>query len=158
MPSNNVAFSESIVRIIKDGGFHLTPRRKLKPQAFESPAKQDEVSVLRLDYSSADKCKHWGMTRVHTATAPYTGLAAFHASAVVDSGSQILASPIEGCPEHADIRHGYVRPEPREAGTAEDVERLRTRLRYSFLPRVKFYDDPNRAAKDWTGPPLVAPA
>lgn len=158
MLPSNVADAETIIRVIKDGGFHLTPRRNLKVQAFESPANRDEVSVLRLDYSSADRCKHWGATRVHTATAPYAGLAAFRATAVVDCGSKIVSSPVEGCVEHANIKHGYVRPDPREAGTAEDVEQLRKRLRECFLPRVRFYDDPERASSYWTGAPLVAPA
>ncbi|MGH6635873.1 MAG: hypothetical protein ACRED0_06965 [Gammaproteobacteria bacterium] len=75
----------------------------------------------------------------------------------MDSGSRIVASRLEGCPEHADINHGYVRPNPREAGTAEDVKRLRDRLREHFIPHVAFYDDPDPAAEHWTGPPLVAP-
>lgn len=38
--------------------------------------------MLRLDYSSANSCNHWGKTRVHTKEAPYAGLAAFYARAV----------------------------------------------------------------------------
>ena len=148
--------AETLIRVIKLN-IHVDKRGRLKPQAFESPPAKDEVSVLRLNFTSIDFCKHWGKSRLEgDSKYPYSGLAALRATAVREIESTIVASPLSDCPAHADIKHGYVRPKPDEAGTAEEVQALRDRLK-RLLARVAYFPDQNISEDRWVGSEVAAP-
>lgn len=155
-PPSDVADCETIVRVILHP-FHFDQKGRLKPQAFESPRGKDEVSVIRLDYSDATFCKRWGKNRVAIQGAKdYKGLAAFRTTAVRGIDSRIVSTPMDACPVHADIKHGYVRPEQDEPGTPQAIEALRTRLKV-LLKSVRYFTDPDTAAERWIGEAVLAP-
>ena len=149
-PPRNVADGESIVRVILHP-YHFDKKLRLKPQAFESPPGKDEVSVIRLDFADATFCKRWGKNRVAVdGVKEYRGLAVVRADSIRKIESQVVATPLDDCPAHADIRHGYTRPQQDEPGTPKEIEKLRTRLK-DLLKHVTYYPDPDVSADDWTG-------
>lgn len=148
----DVSDDETIVRAIKTP-YHLNKKgTALRRAAFRSPAGTDDLSVMRLDYLGADRCKE---KAVEIAVDSYVGLAAIRASAIRAAGSGVFDSRSEFW-GHAHISHGIIVP-ANEPLSAEENIQLDERLD-QLVERSRYYPDPSPRTPTWNGPPLVPPS
>jgi hypothetical protein len=148
----DVANDEAIVRGICTP-FHVSSKGKLKPEAYEAPPDDDEVSVIRLGWVGADTCKRKAKELENPSKGKrYTGLAVLSAKQIRDEGADVFDSRhvFKG---HADIKHGVIQrkgvPLP-----PEDLKRLRSRLR-NLANAAEYYPDPFPDIDGWNGSPLA---
>lgn len=141
---------EKIVRNLYYPKMITKDERKIRSNAFGSPGGVDEVSVIRLDYSSPDFCKQYAKKHQNPANKKnYFGMAVIDAFEVRDLNADVISSPLEGNPAHADIKIGYIK----KTGMQFPAE-------YKFVVdeiaiKARMYKDPDVENKDWTGDVLV---
>lgn len=100
---------EIVVRVIFYPQNVTKGQKTLKANAFRSPSGMDEVSVIRLDYSSEDFCKQHGKNIQNTEhQRAYFGLAKISCSDIRNAKADVISSPLENNLAHADIKIGYV--------------------------------------------------
>jgi hypothetical protein len=126
-------------------------KTKLKPRAFRSRPRCDEVSVIRRTYTGSDFCKAKGRAIASASGMEYVGLVVLLASQIRQAGSEITDSRDEFC-GHAHISHGIVVPLNEPLPPQENLE-LDKKLT-ALLASALYYRDPNPEANSWTGPEL----
>lgn len=140
---------EKAVRIIYSPKY-VTKEEKIKSNAFGSPSGLDEVSVIRLKYSSADYCKSHGLKNQNFKfDRTFFGLAVIDASEIRNVNADIESSPLPENPAHADIKIGYVRqkgvPLPSEFKYKVD----------EMAKIARLYKDTDVNEKRWKGKALI---
>jgi hypothetical protein len=141
----SVAATEKIVRGIFTPLYFDEKKSKIKATAFRSPPEKDEVSVLRLDYTTANFCKKHCVEKLQNPSSQktYYGLAVFYASKVYDIKAKFNYTPLENLPMHVDISFGYV---------AIKGEPLPVELRImidELIENVKFHKDVYINSETW---------
>ena len=135
-----IIFSPINVKILKDGS------KQILPNAFRSPAGIDEVSVIRLDYSTIDFCKKLGRANEKpTEKRRFFGLASIEAKQIRTVNADVISTPKRQNPAHADIKIGFI---PKKG------EPLPTEFRIKLdelVKRTTFYEDPNPESNVWEG-------
>lgn len=147
---NTVEDKERLVRIIYSPMNFNEKTGELKDNAFKSPIMKDEVSVLRLDYTSADFCKKHGVRNSDpTKKRAYFGtLAVILAQQVRTVGADVIATPKTDLLMHADIIYGHV-AEAHENYPPELLHKVR---QLKKLAKTFVEVDPD--ATNWTGTDL----
>lgn len=142
-----VAHNENIIRGIYSP-INVNSKGKLQPNAFKSPYGVDEVSVLRLDFTTESFCKNHCKSIENTeGSIPkiYHGLAIIKALSIVQAKAEIRHTPLEGIPMHADIIVGHI---------CQRGESLPAEINYKLKEMVKaarYVPDPNPKDLDWQG-------
>lgn len=100
---------EKITRII----YHpilLNGKGEIRSNAFKPPANSDEVSIIRLDYSTLEFCKNQGKKFENPDHKKnYYGLSFLSARSIRYIGADVVSSPIQDTnPAHGDIKIGYI--------------------------------------------------
>ncbi|MCE7042012.1 hypothetical protein [Dyadobacter sp. CY312] len=135
-----IIFSPINVKFLKDGS------RQILPNAFRSPADIDEVSVIRLAYSTADFCKNLGKSNEKPSEKRrYFGLASITAEQVRSIQADIVSTPKRQNPAHADIKIGFI---PKKGEPLPTEYRIKID---ELAKRATFYQDPNPESKVWEG-------
>ena len=134
---------EKLVRIIFSP-FHINKKdaTKITHTAFRPPPDLDEVSVNRLNFTTATFCKQQGKA-MNTVTKTFYGLASIRHSIVLQEGAFARISPKTDNPFHADIYYGVVlqRGEPIPAEMSLILKRL--------AASAHFYPDVNKKSEVW---------
>jgi hypothetical protein len=148
----DIANDEAIVRGICSP-FHVSSKGKLKPEAYESPADKDEVSVIRLVWAGANTCKRKAKELEDPRkNKVYTGLAVLSAKHIRDEGADVFDSR-NVYSGHADIKYGVTQrkgvPLPPEV-----LKQLRSRHK-NLASTSEYYPDAFPKLDDWQGPPLT---
>lgn len=122
----------------------------LLPNSFRTPPGKDEVSVNRLDYTSADFCKEIAKKNETIGERDYFGFAVLLKTNIDEANCSIVYSPIEKSkkdinPFHSDIKIGYVpqRGEPLPSEYSKKINDL--------TAKARFYVDPNPNLIGWFG-------
>lgn len=108
-----VANDEKIIRgLFHPNNFHKK-KGELLSNVFRSPAGIDEVSVIRLDYTTIDFCKfHFKKIEKPEDGRNYFGFALLQTHEIRGCNSDVVASPLKydeySLPQHADIKYGYI--------------------------------------------------
>ena len=136
---------EKLVRIIFSP-FHLNKKdaTKITHAAFRPPPEIDEVSVNRLNFTTATFCKQQGKA-MNSATKTFCGLASIRHSVVLQEGVFVRTSPKTDNPFHADIFYGVVLQ--RGAPMPAEMSLILKRLAAS----AHFYLDMNKESEVWEG-------
>lgn len=127
---------------------------KLRSNAFNPSVNSDEISVTRLDYSSAEECKilaHKMDSIDSTPPKHYSGFCLLNKAIAIRCGSKdVIWSPKVDNHAHSDI----IMPAPRAdkntpipAEIQEVIDNLRDQSRY--------FEDPQPEAQEWKGEPLT---
>lgn len=150
---NTIDDNEKIVRFVFSP-INVNKKGKLKPNAFKSPAGIDEVSVNRLDYTTADHCKQLAKKiENHLNKRAYFGLGVLLTSEIRAEKAEVVYSPIvekeRYNPFHADIKIGCIR----KKGESLPAE-------YNFIvnnltKKARLYSDPNPLSDNWEGDELA---
>lgn len=144
-----VSNKERLVRFILSP-FHFTKDGKqLRTSAFNPSIGTEEVSVTRLDYSSIKRCKELAHKLFSGGKAQYCGFGLLNKAIAIDCGAKdVVSSPVEDNPAHANILLGIVRPN--DAIPSEILYILD-----NLLDKVVFLRDPNPDSPDWDGDSLM---
>lgn len=147
-----------IIRGIITPLFYSRSKKKIKEISFLPPSDKNEVSVLRLDYTTLDFCKNHAKS-LKIADSQYCGLLGILAKNInleetINNSSentisvkvQIVSSPLEepNLPMHADIiySHNYKDEEPKI---------LMRILARKLLKQSIFFEDLNIDSDSWVG-------
>ena len=146
--------NEEIIR----GVYHpanFTKANKIKKNVFMPPPEKDELSVLRLNYSSHKRCKfHCKQIQVPN-NRNYWGLSQLSANEIYTiNGCNIIHTPLDvttfndvkySLPEHADIKLPFTRPSnPNQPLEIED-----DRIIEKLLEVATFYKDVDIDCSEW---------
>lgn len=152
MVPDSIQNNEKVVRVIFSP-FHLNKKKtKLQANAFRSLYDKDEVSVTRINYTTANFCKRQGKKIESEESQKGTkkefyGLAVVGYSELIDLKIGLRASPImPENPFHADIFYGCIRKrnEPLPSEVNERINRLAKEV-------ARYYPDPNKNSESWDG-------
>ncbi|MEI9958656.1 MAG: hypothetical protein WDM90_20635 [Ferruginibacter sp.] len=152
---NTIAESERIARSIFSTINIDKKKGTLKPNAFRTPSGKDEISVNRLDYTTADFCKSEAKRNEMPASdRNYFGLAILYKHEITDFNFQVVYTPILTPPEqanpyHADIKIGFI-PEKGKELPIELSHKINTLTKIA-----RFYKDPTPHTDSWNGGNLV---
>lgn len=109
----------------------------LLPNSFRTPPEKDEVSVNRLDYTSADFCKKVAKKNETIGERDYFGFAVLLKTNIDDANCSIIYSPILTPKNiinlfHSDIKIGYIpqRGEPLPSEYAEKINNLTQKAKF----------------------------
>lgn len=141
---------EKILRIV----FHpqnFTDGGKPKSNIFRSRKGEDEVSVIRYDYTNPDFCKNYGKKIQNPPKTNFYGFALILVKEITKTGSEIIFTPRKKKksrfynPYHADIKIGYVctKGEPLPAEYQYKVDEMKEKAR--------LYKDGNPKSECWKG-------
>tara|TARA_R110002167_G_scaffold121052_2_gene299298 strand:- start:3118 stop:3636 length:519 start_codon:yes stop_codon:yes gene_type:complete len=127
---------------------------ELKSNAFRTPPEKDEVSVNRLDYTTATFCKKLSKKIENPSyDRSYFGLALLTAKEIRNSNSDVIYTPILNEKDlsnsfHSDIKIGYIpkRGEPLPAEFQLKVIKL--------TEKARLFLDPNPNSLNWEGEDL----
>ena len=106
MPISEVVVDNEIIVRSIFSPFCIDKKGNLKSNAFKSPSDKDEVSVLRLDYTTPDFCKIHSR-KIESEGKKYIGLAVLTAKEIYSLGANFAYTPTEELPMHVDIVIGY---------------------------------------------------
>lgn len=136
---------EKLIRIIFSP-FHIDKKdaTKITHTAFRPPPEIDEVSVNRLNFTTATFCKQQGKA-MNSATKTFCGLASIRHSAIIQSGASVRISKQPDNPSHADIYFGILLKKG-ESAPAEMNLVLKNLAR-----SARFYPDVNLDSTIWEG-------
>jgi hypothetical protein len=141
---------EKIVRTIFSPINLSNDLKTLKINAFRPPADSEELSVNRIDYTTADFCKQISKENDKPESIrSYFGFALLYANQIKDSGSDIVYSPLVNNKFHSDIKIGYtvIRGEQLPAEFNYKIKKL-TSL-------AKLFEDPNPNSDTWDGDEII---
>lgn len=149
-----IADEERIVRAICSP-YH-TQGDVLLPGAYDPyPVDSDEVSVMRVDWLGADRCKAHGKSLENPANPrkKFAGLAVLLASQIRSTGATVEDSR-QVFLGHADIHLGHPTMQ-RDQDPIEPANLKLSRDRRKALAKMARYcKDPNSDAQGWTGESL----
>lgn len=136
---------EKLVRIIFSP-FHIDKKNpsKITHIAFRSPSGIDEVSVNRLNFTTATFCKNQGQA-MNSLAKTFSGLATIRHKVVIDLGAFVRISKQVDNPFHADIYYGIILQKG-EPAPAELNLKMKDLARLAF-----FYPDTNPNSVEWEG-------
>ena len=139
--------TEKIVRSIFSP-FCIDKKGNLKPNAFKSPPDKDEVSVLRLDYTTASFCKVHSR-KIASESKEYLGLAILTAKEVYSLDATFAFTPTPELPMHVDIVIGFVpvKGEPLPPEFSFKLKRM--------AELARFYIDRNLDKEEWLEGELI---
>ena len=124
--------------------------KTLRANVFRTPPEKDEVSIIRVDYSSANFCKaHGKKYQSPENERAYFGLAVLTAEEIRSVDADVVHSPLPDNPAHVDIKIGFCPPRG-EALPAEYQYKVDEMVRMSRIHEDK---DPDK--DQWTGEELV---
>lgn len=118
---------------------------------FESPKGKDEVSVLRLEYTTATFCKQHAQKNVNPPVRrEYRGLAVLTAKQIRQQKqgayqANVKASKLDGLPMHADIFYGYVMPLEKDVPIPPEIGLLIEKL----TQVAAYYHDSKPEISEW---------
>lgn len=142
---NKISLTEKILRIV----FHpmnFTKTKRLKSNAFKSRYGEDELSVIRFDFCSANFCKKYGKEIQNPkGKRNFCGFALINAQEVIDCDAEIEFTPRKKNPYHADIKIGYI---------CEKGKQLPANYQYKvdeMTRKARYYEDPNPKSEKWEG-------
>ena len=144
---------EKIVRSIYSPiNIHKT-KGTLLPNAFRTPAYIDEISVNRLNFTTASFCKKISKENQIIGERNYFGFAILLKKEIDESNCIIVYSPILKPKEkvnlfHSDIKIGYI-PKKGEELPSEISKKIR-----DLTQLARFYKDPNPNSTEWGGQEL----
>ena len=147
---NEIPDSERIVRIIYSPMNIKEKTNRIKSNFFVSPKNKDEVSVLRLDYTTPDFCKELGKkNQSPDKMRSYYGLARIDASEIRSVRADVIASGIKHVEVHADIVIGEI--------VTEDmpISKEGAFKQKQMAKMARSYPDPDIDNTRWTGLELI---
>jgi len=151
LPPVFIADNEKIARTIYSP-MNLDKKNNLNTNAFKSPPVIDEVSVNRLNYTSASFLKKLGKYFQNNDDRIYYGFAILDASEIRSFTFDVFYSP-KNEPVlnnyHSDIKTGY----SRKRGEALPSE-LNDKIK-ELTKAARFYIDPSPKDKLWKGKDLI---
>ena len=150
--SSEIAITEKIARSIFSP-VNVTKSNTLRANAYKSPANIDEVSVNRLDYTTANFIKKLSKKIATPPKREYFGFAILSKSDIIDCDADVVYSPILEPKEnlniyHSDIKVGFIK---------EKGQELPAEINYKvskLIEKSRFYIDPNPNTENWTGDDL----
>jgi hypothetical protein len=167
-----VGDDENIVRIIFHPLHYSNSKNSIKREAFLPPEGKKDVSLIRLSYSSENRCKKIAKT-INLPSGKYVGLSVSTVIAIRQAirsqsplaGVDIFSSPLTKVfcpgkfsnfiiiisyktPEHADLKYP-ISPKRGEPNT--ELRVLANEIKNMF----KFYKDPEPLSKCWRGGKLA---
>jgi hypothetical protein len=150
----SISNEERIVRTLYSPINFNKKNGNLQNNAFQSPAGKDEVSVNRLNYTTATFCKELGKKFENPSkNRSYKGFAVLDASEIRIVDAEVLATPINENnlknPFHGDIKIGYIKTK----GNPLPSEYNRKVRRMKDISRL--YNDPKLNSEKWEGEDLV---
>lgn len=125
---------------------------KLKSNCFKPPSGYDEVSVNRLDFTSANFLKNIAL-KMHSTNRNYFGFGVINALDIRNSDSDIIYTPktesTDYNPYHSDIKIGYtvITGEELPAEISNKIQKL--------VKSTRLYKDNNPELTNWTGDELL---
>ncbi len=141
-----ISHGEKIVRSIFSPMNLSKDLSRLKSNAFKPPADSEDLSVMRLDYTTPDFCKSFSKKIENPSSdRSYFGLALLYDYQIKETGANIVYTPIKDNPFHSDIKIGFrvKRGEPLPAEITQRVDKL--------TKQARLFADPNPNSKEWTG-------
>ena len=91
---NTFDSEERILRVLYLPKHLSKDEKSIKPGAFRPPAGKDEVSVVRLEYSSADFCKEHGKKHADPPERIYFGFAIIKVNEIRSVIADIIFTPL----------------------------------------------------------------
>lgn len=150
--------TEHLVRGIVHPLFCSRSKGILKLNAFLPPPRKNEVSMLRLTYTTADFCKNHS-AQLSIPNQSYTGLAVLTAGQIdsvnaLDDSIRVivLSSPLPDLEMHADLIYDGFDPSTDDKFPVAILEKAR-RLAQE---KARFYPDPNPLSDGWQGEDLYS--
>jgi hypothetical protein len=149
----NIGEDEKLCRSIYSPK-NVNKQGKLKANAFKPPCNTDEISVNRLNFTTANFCKALAKKGGDPdKDRNYFGFAIVFQKDVLSSDFRTAYSPITAPPDmvnyfHADIKIDYI---------AKKDEELPTRITKKIedlISRAMIYKDPNSNSINWEGDDL----
>jgi hypothetical protein len=143
--------SERIVRVLYFPKYVKNDKKTIKSGAFRPPADFDEISVIRLNYSSADFCKSHGKKNEKPDDERiYFGLCVIKVEEIKFCGADIKFTPdLPDNPAHSDITIGFVPIRGQQLPS-------KYQLKVDELARkARLHEDPNPTALAWVGGELI---
>lgn len=148
---NSFGNNERIVRVLYFPKYIKKDGSGIKSNAFRTPAEVDEVSVIRLEYSSADFCKaHGKKNENHKDERSYFGLSVLKVNEIKSCGADIKFTPdIPSNPAHSDITIGFI-----------PVKGVQLPSEFQFkvdelARKARLFKDPNILEEKWNGDELI---
>jgi hypothetical protein len=150
----NAEDKETVVRdIIYPFHFKKSPGKRMPSYfLFEAPRESAEVSVLRLDYGSHDRCKNHAQKLVKKKNdqgikCRYWGLAFLKVISVRECGADVIASPLieEDWLEHADIKYPMIFP-----GKGEPIPPILLDIMSRLLEMSSCIEDKEPDSQKWS--------
>ena len=115
---------------------HVTSRG-IKAGAFRPPAGLDEISVTRIDYSSLDFCRKYGIDKLQTDKYKYLGFGVLLTGQIRNLEADVVFSPKFDNFAHADIKIGFI-PQKGEPLPSKYII-----ICNNLAKKARRYDDPN---------------
>ena len=142
--------NERIVRVLYFPKLVTKDGKSIRALAFKSPKEIDEVSVIRLEYSSADFCKvHGKKHEVPSYDRAYFGLAVIKVDEIKSCNADIAYTPdLPYNPAHSDIKIGFV------CERGQELPAEYTRIVNHLAKKARLYKDPDISTNIWNGEDL----
>jgi hypothetical protein len=104
-----IAVEETTVRIILCPSMLTKGEKSIRTNAYKTPSGKDEVSIIRLDYSSEDFCKKHGknIQKIEN-NRRYFGFGVLKCEEILSANAEVVGSPKTKIPAHGDIKIGYI--------------------------------------------------
>jgi hypothetical protein len=124
--------------------------KDLSPNAFQPPRGSDEVSVLRIDFSTPDFCKFHGKSMQNpSARRNFWGFGILNYNEVLESGAVCVYTPMTApqghfVKSHADIL--FTKLQAGEPGNSEERNAQR-----KLASKVRTYEDEHPEVEKWLG-------
>ncbi len=151
--SSEIADTEKIARSVFSP-VNVTKSNTLRTNTYKSPANFDEVSVNRLDYTTANFLKKLSKKIAIPPKRNYFGFAILLKSEILQCGANVVYSPILE-PEkdlniyHSDIKIGFIKKVGEELPAEANYKVSK------LIEKSRFYKDPKPNAEYWTGDDLI---
>ncbi len=149
----NFEDTEKIVRTVYSPYNFDKKKGSLNPNLFRSPFDIDEISVNRLNYTTASFCKKISKENQIVGERDYFGFAVLLREEITNSKCSIVYSPIKEPKEkinyfHSDIKIGYI-PKRGEQYPSEISKKIK-----DLTKLARFYIDPLPTSNEWIGEDL----
>lgn len=143
--------TERMVRVLYFPKYVKKDEKSIRSNAFRTPAGIDEVSVIRLEYSSPDFCKSHGKNNEKPKEErTYFGLSVLKVDEIRSCGADIKFTPdLSYNPAHSDITIGYT--------PIKDVQ-LPAEFQFKvdeLARKARLYKDPDVSQSTWIGNELL---
>lgn len=121
-------------------------KKNLKSNAFKPPDGSDEISVIRLNYTTANFCKQYSKTIQNPQfNRNYFGLALLYVKEIIDCDLRLIFTPKPDNVYHSDIKIDY---------TCRRGEQLPAEIQYKIdklTKKARLFSDPKPDSEFWEG-------